>query len=244
MGSTFQANFDFNDYHRIVFFTGAGISAESGIPTYRGKGGFWNQYDYEEYACQRAFDRDPEKVWEFHEQRRKFVSECEPAPGHRIITEIQHLKPATRVITQNIDGMHQRAGSVHLIELHGSLWRVRCPREGTISENFEIPLRTRRCTCGEYLRPDIVWFEDALDEEILNKAIATILKADLLITIGTSATVFPAAEIPLLALRRRIPSIEINLEETETSRLYTLSLRGSAGQNLRLLRDQSSLPIV
>ncbi|MBN1879491.1 NAD-dependent deacylase [bacterium] len=235
---------DLNRFKRIVFFTGAGISAESGIPTYRGKGGFWTHYNYEDYACQRAFDRDPEKVWDFHEERRRFVSECRPALGHRIIAEIQRHKPETRVITQNIDGMHQKAESVDVFELHGSLWRVRCPREDTREEIFDIPLKSRHCRCGAYLRPDIVWFEDPLDDAILKVSISAVLKCDLLITVGTSATVFPAAEIPLLALQRGVTSIEINLEPTEISRFYTYTMIGSAGKNLQSLLGQSSFPIL
>ena len=114
----------FADFQRIVFFTGAGLSAESGIPTFRGKGGMWSQYNYEDYACQAAFDRDPEKVWDFHDERRRTVSSCEPNAGHRVIAEVQKRQPNTVVITQNIDGMHQRAGAADVVELHGSLWRV------------------------------------------------------------------------------------------------------------------------
>jgi NAD-dependent deacetylase len=109
------------EYQRIVFFTGAGMSAESGIPTYRGQGGFWREYNYEDYACQRAFDRDPEKVWDFRDKRRAAVAACAPNPGHAIVAAVQREKPATAVITQNIDGMHQSAGASVVVELHGSL---------------------------------------------------------------------------------------------------------------------------
>ena len=145
------------DYRSIVFFTGAGMSAESGIPTYRGHGGIWSQYRYEEYACQRAFDRDPEKVWDFHDLRRAKVASCEPNAGHRLIAELQG-DPSRRVsiITQNIDGMHQRAGARDVVELHGSLWRVRCDREEIIRADTTVPMQPRRCACGAYFRPDIV----------------------------------------------------------------------------------------
>lgn len=228
---------DLHTYKRIVFFTGAGISAECGIPTYRGKGGFWSIYDYEEYACQRAFDADPEKVWDFHEKRREFVSGCHPAIGHQIIADIEIHKPFTRVITQNIDGMHQRAGSHNVIELHGSLWRVRCEKEKRVEENYEIPLKSRLCKCGDYLRPDIVWFEDVLDPETLKSAINAVLSCDLLIAIGTSATVYPAAEIPILAMQRKIKTIEINTEATPLSRFYSHSYQDSASNILSLLWD-------
>jgi NAD-dependent deacetylase len=224
-------------YKKIVFFTGAGISAECGIPTYRGKGGFWSVYDYEEYACQRAFDANPDKVWDFHEKRREFISKCNPAAGHRIIADIEKHKPFTRVITQNIDGMHQRAGSHNVIELHGSLWRVRCEREHRVEENYDIPLKSRLCGCGDYLRPDIVWFEDTLDPEILKSAINAVLSCDLLIAIGTSVTVYPAAELPILAMQRHVKTIEINTETTPLSRFYSQSYQDSASHILSLLWD-------
>jgi len=117
---------DLSRYRKVVFFTGAGMSAESGVPTYRGKGGVWNAYDFQEYACQKAFEGDPEKVLRFHEIRRRAVLDCHPHAGHRVIAGM----PEASVITQNIDGMHQRAGSQDVIELHGSLWRLRCERCG------------------------------------------------------------------------------------------------------------------
>jgi NAD-dependent deacetylase len=125
-----------SDFERVVFFTGAGLSAESGIPTYRGKGGIWAQYDYEDYACQRAFDRDPDRVWDFHDLRRAAVSRCEPNEGHRVIARRQAERGVDRtgIVTQNIDGLHVRAAGAgaktEVVELHGSLWRVRCDREG------------------------------------------------------------------------------------------------------------------
>src|SRR4051812_8123026 len=105
----------FRDFQNIVLFTGAGMSAESGIPTYRGRGGLWHEYNYEDYACQRAFDRDPEKVWDFHDRRRATVAACAPNRGHQLLAELQRAKPATTIITQNIDGMHQSAGATGVI---------------------------------------------------------------------------------------------------------------------------------
>jgi len=217
-----------NDFRRIVFFTGAGLSAESGVPTYRGKGGLWEEYDYREYACQRAFDRDPGKVWDFHDERRRFIAAREPNDGHRIIASV----PGATVITQNIDGLHQRAGSAGVLELHGSLWRVRCARCGTVTENPEAPIRSRRCACGTWLRPDIVWFEDMLDVETMRAAGDAIARCDLLVSVGTSGVVYPAADLPRLALARGAVAVEINPEETSLSPLYTHCLRGSASEML------------
>ncbi len=223
------------DYDRIVFFTGAGLSAESGLETYRGAGGVWHRYRWEEYACQRAFERDPEKVWDFHDERRAHAASCNPNAGHRVIAEVQQEKPETVVITQNIDGLLQRAGCTNVLELHGSLWRVRCDREGRTVENFDLPLRPRRCDCGAYWRPDIVWFEDMLDSQKLAASAEALEKCDLLVSVGTSAAVFPAADLPRIALRRGVRSVEVNLEETPVSHLYEICLRGKASQILQSL---------
>lgn len=226
------------DFDRIVFFTGAGLSAESGIPTYRGHGGIWHQYNYEEYACQRAFEANPEKVWDFHDKRRAAVAACKPSPGHRIIAEVQRAKPATVVVTQNIDGLHQRAGCTNVIELHGSLWRVRCDREGIVKENFDLPLRPRRCSCGFYWRPDIVWFEDALDDRVLQQAIETLRACDLLVSVGTSGVVYPAADLPFIAMEAGAATVEINLEDTPVTSFYQHPLRGRASDWLAALSER------
>ena len=124
-----------DQYNKIVFFTGAGMSAESGVPTYRGRGGIWNEYKWEDYACQNAFDLNPEIVLNFHELRRIEALKCEPHEGYFIINKVEKLKPNTSIITQNIDGMHQRANSKNIIELHGSLWSLRCQKENVIIED-------------------------------------------------------------------------------------------------------------
>jgi NAD-dependent deacetylase len=222
----------FRDFERIVFFTGAGMSAESGIPTYRGKGGVWAEYDYEDYACQRAFDRDPERVWDFHDKRRAAVAACSPNPGHAIVARVQADKPATAIVTQNIDGLHQRAGATVLAELHGSLWRVRCDREGVVRENRALPLHPRTCSCGAYWRPDIVWFEDALAAHVIDRAIAALGACDLLVSVGTSAVVFPAADLPRIAVARGAMTVEINLDDTPMSHLYQHRRRGKASDVL------------
>jgi NAD-dependent deacetylase len=226
----------FRDFERIVFFTGAGLSSESGIPTYRGRGGLWHEYNYEDYACQRAFDRHPEKVWDFHDKRREAVAKCEPNDGHRIIAEVQRERPLTGVITQNIGGLHSRAGARDVIELHGSLWRVRCDREATVREDTSVPMSPRTCSCGAYLRPDIVWFEDMLDPGNLHRARKLLEQADLIVSIGTSGVVYPAADLPRIAVAAGAVSVEINLEDTPVSSLYQHRLRGKASELLAELR--------
>jgi NAD-dependent protein deacetylase/lipoamidase len=225
----------FRDFERIVFFTGAGMSAESGIPTYRGRGGIWKQYNYEDYACQRAFDRDPDLVWDFHDKRRATVAGCAPNPGHAVIARVQKAKPRTSVVTQNIDGLHQRAGAREVVELHGSLWRVRCDAEGTVRDDVSVPMKPRKCACGVYFRPDIVWFEDSLDHRVLRRAREMLEACDLLVSVGTSAVVYPAAELPRIAVEQGAETIEINLEDTPASHLYRHRLRGQASAILAAL---------
>ena len=223
-----------SQFRRIVFFTGAGLSAESGIPTYRGAGGIWNEYNYEDFACQRAFDLDPERVWDFHDVRRALVASKEPNLAHRIVADLQRSIPETIVITQNIDGMHQRAakgsvsgGAREVVELHGSLWRVRCEPERTVQENFDLPFARKRA-CGAYLRPDIVWFEDQLDHRGVRRAREALEVCDVLVSVGTSAVVYPAADLPRIAAAAGAVTIEVNLEDTPMSSLYTHRLRGKA----------------
>jgi NAD-dependent deacetylase len=223
------------DFRRVVFFTGAGMSAESGIPTYRGKGGIWGAYDWEEYACERAFARDPEKVWDFHDVRRKAVAAAEPNVGHRIVAQVEAAQPDTWVLTQNIDGLHRRAGTRNLVELHGSLWRVRCAREGKTTEDLSVPIASRRCVCGAYLRPDIVWFEDALASASLEAAERALEGCDLLVSVGTSAVVYPAAQLPVIAMRRGAVTVEVNPEDTPVSERYQHRVRQGASAALASL---------
>lgn len=226
-----------SDFRRIVFFTGAGLSVESGIPTYRGSGGIWHEYNYADYACQRAFDRDPERVWEFHDKRRAAVAACEPNAGHRLIAQVA----GATIVTQNIDGLHQRAGSPDAIELHGSLWRVRCDACRTRNENHDLPIE-RRCACGSWLRPDIVWFEDVLDHGVLAQAEQAASTCDLFVGVGTSGVVFPAAALPRVALEAGATCLEINPEPTPVSDWYGHHLRGPASAMLaKLIADSDPL---
>ncbi len=222
-------------YKRIVFFTGAGISAESGIPTYRGTGGVWKDYNYQDFACQEAFLINPEKVWDFHDRRRALIKSCKPNQAHKIIAKIQHHQPKTRIITQNIDGLHQRAGASRVTELHGSLWRLRSQENGLIVENFETPLKERKCGESAWWRPDIIWFGDSLNQETINTALRALEKCDLLICIGTSAVVYPAAQMPEIAVNNGADTIEINPETTPISHLFQRCLRDSASRALSSL---------
>jgi NAD-dependent deacetylase len=221
---------DPRQYAHIVFFTGAGMSAESGVPTYRGRGGVWSQYRWEEYACAEAFHGDPEKVLKFHELRRAAVLACQPHAGHAVIAALEKQHPRVTVVTQNIDGMHQRAGSRNVIELHGSLWRVRCPDDG-IAEDSGAKYKSWKCEkCGSWLRPDIVWFGDMLAPGVMSAAIAAIRSCDLFVSIGTSGVVYPAAGFPRFAQEHHARCIEINPEANEMSSLYDEAIRDTAGK--------------
>jgi len=230
------------DYRRIVFFTGAGMSAESGVPTYRGRGGVWDRYNFEEYACQDAFDRDPGKVLGFHEIRRKAVLACRPHRGHFLLADMEKRHPAVSVVTQNIDGMHQRAGSRNVVELHGSLWRVRCPRHGVSVDTGERYGGYRCPQCGGWLRPDIIWFGDALDPQTVSMAEHLIKTCDLFISIGTSGVVWPAAGYPSLAKQKGAYCIEVNPEPTGMSKIYDETVRDTAGNALAGLFQRIPCP--
>jgi len=220
-------------YARIVFFTGAGMSAESGVPTYRGKGGTWDHYDYRDVACQKAFERDPHKVLLFHEMRRKSLLSCRPHVGHEILTIIENQHPQFTLVTQNIDGMHQRAGTRNVFELHGSLWRLRCPAHGTVDDIGETYQHTTCPHCFSWLRPDITWFEDAMNVQAMKAAADAISTCNLFVSIGTSGVVWPAAGYPQLARDSGAWCIEINPEASELSHIYHETIRLPASEALQ-----------
>lgn len=224
------------DFSRIVFFTGAGMSAESGVPTYRGKGGIWKEYDYENCAAQRAFERDPEYVWEFHNYRRGIVSKCAPNEGHRWIARCEQVLPSVTVVTQNIDGLHQAAGCQRVLELHGSLWKLRCDACGWREEDRSAQVSNLHCpACKAYKRPDIVWFGDSLSPTVLGDVREALAACDLLVSIGTSAVVYPAADMPLIAMRAGARLVEINPEDTPMSAIYEVCMRTTATEALTTL---------
>lgn len=207
------------------------MSAESGVPTYRGKGGTWTKYNFEEYACQDAFKRDPEKVWAFHNKRREAVSKCQPHAGHDLLVKWESSFDDLTIVTQNIDGMHQKAGSSVVHELHGSLWELICQTTGRLVKNADVPLQELQTEYG-YWRPNIVWFGDTLDPVNIANALEAIVNCDLLVSIGTSGVVYPAAQFPLEARKAGAKLVEINPLETTLSSQYDLCLRGSASAML------------
>jgi NAD-dependent deacetylase len=231
---------DWLQLQRIVLFTGAGLSAESGVPTYRGAGGIWRDYRYQDYACQRAFEHDPVKVLDFHALRRASVQACAPHAGHAHIRQMQARHPGIRVVTQNIDGLLQRAGVAVDAELHGSLWRLRCPVHGVQADAAAAEFASRRCrhcppATAPWLRPDITWFEDAVDADLFEHAAMLVDAAELFVGIGTSGAVWPAAGFAERARRRGARMIEINPEDNEASALYDERLRLPASLGLPAL---------
>ena len=202
---------------KIVFVTGAGISQESGIPTFRGKDGLWRNYDAMQLATIDAFYDNPKLVWEWYTERRANIFQAKPNPGHYAIAELEkHCKCA--ILTQNIDGLHQRAGSSDVYELHGSIVRIKCTvcdYVDDVTGTFdELP---PRCRCGEILRPDVVWFGEALPQDVWQKAIAHASTCDAMIIAGTSLVVSPANTLPMYAKQNGATLIEVNPEETVMS---------------------------
>lgn len=219
----------------VTVLTGAGISAESGIPTFReAQTGLWAQYDPTELATPEAFQRNPKLVWDWYAWRRELVAQAAPNPGHDALADMEKHLPGFGLITQNVDSLHQRAGSTRVIELHGNLSRVKCSREGTVLEQWEETAETPpRCPhCHSYLRPDVVWFNETLPADALQAAYDHTRAAEVFFSIGTSALVQPAASLPFAALQNGAIVIEINPTPTPLSSRATFVLEGKAGEIL------------
>jgi NAD-dependent deacetylase len=218
---------------RIAVLTGAGTSAESGVPTFRdAQTGLWAQYDPTELATPEAFQRNPRLVWEWYTWRRTLVTKAKPNPGHFALVQMETHVPTFTLITQNIDGLHQRAGSQQIIELHGNITRNKCTDNGHIinEPTQDIPPHCPHCT--GLLRPDVVWFGEPLPEDAFAQAISAVRNCDIMIIIGTSSLVQPAASLPFEA---NANLIEINPESTPLTPYVDFALSGKAGQILPTL---------
>ena len=211
--------------------TGAGISTESGIPAFRGPDGLWENFKPEELATPEAFQRDPRKVWEWYDWRRQKISKVEPNNGHRALVEMESIFPRMFLFTQNIDGLHQRAGSKQVHELHGSIWRVRCLKERRTFETFQTPFEQMppHCECGSLVRPDVVWFGEALPAEVLATAWQVAANCDVFFLIGSSATVEPAASFAWIARENGAVVVEINDEITPVTEIANECFLGKSG---------------
>lgn len=225
---------------RIVALTGAGISAESGIPTFRGAGGLWRTYRAEDLATPQAFARDPLLVWEWYDWRRQLIARANPNPGHFALAALEQRTPQFTLVTQNVDGLHDRAGSRAPLKLHGDIWRLRCQSCSAAWDDFQAPLPSLppRCSCGALARPGVVWFGEGLPAGVWAAAVEAVSAADLVLVIGTSAVVYPAAQLVPLAARAGARVVEVNIEETPASSQAGLCLRGPSGEILpNLLSD-------
>jgi NAD-dependent deacetylase len=216
----------------VAALTGAGISAESGLATFRdAQTGLWARFDPHELATPAAFARNPQLVWDWYAWRREQAAMAQPNAGHVALAELERRTPEFALITQNVDGLHQRAGSRNVVELHGNIARVKCSREGTPAAHWEAaPGAVPRCAhCGAWLRPDVVWFDEMLPEAALAAAEDAMRRCAVLLVIGTSAEVYPAAALPELARRSGALVVEINLTATALSARADYALRGAAG---------------
>ena len=225
----------------VCVLTGAGISAESGIPTFRdAQEGLWAQYSPHDLATPEGFERDPELVWRWYEWRREMIRAAQPNPGHVALAQLAQQVPRLTLVTQNVDGLHQRAGSPHVLEYHGNILRDRCTVEQVVAERSEDSRRSplpRCASCGGLLRPDVVWFGEMIPRRALAEADEAAADCDAFLSIGTSSLVYPAAGLAEAALRRGVPVIEVNPNPTDLSPHADVVLRGPAGLVLPALRQ-------
>lgn len=227
---------------RVTILTGAGISAESGVPTFReAQTGLWAKYDPQELTTPHAFRRNPRLVWEWYTWRRELIGAARPNAGHKALAQLEQFIPGLTLITQNIDGLHQAAGSANPIELHGNIARTKCFEDGRIVDSWpdtgQVP---PRCPdCGGLLRPDVVWFQESLPQTALSQAILASQNCDLFFSIGTSALVQPAASLAHEARRHGAVIVEVNLEPTPLTPYAHYAFHAPAGTILPALVEQT-----
>ncbi len=233
------------DAERVVALTGSGISAESGVLTFReAQTGLWECYDPQQLATPEAFERNPRLVWEWYEWRRRLVTEAEPNPGHLALAELERRVPNFTLVTQNVDGLHRRAGSRDAIELHGNILRARCPAEEIVLGPDQTGAVPPLCpNCGGPLRPDVVWFGETLPSAALEAASEAARGCDLFLSIGTSSLVYPAAALPYEALENGVIIVEVNPAETSLTPHVDYALRGGAAKVLPELLRKAFLPL-
>jgi NAD-dependent deacetylase len=221
----------------VAVLTGAGISAESGVPTFRGQDGLWREHKPEDLATPEAFARDSKLVWEWYNWRRERIAKARPNAGHQALVKLEIRKRNFTLITQNVDGLHDAAGSGKILKLHGDIWRLRCTQCGSNWPDRRAPLAKLppHCACGGLARPDVVWFGEPLPPGMMLEAEHAVQSADVLLVVGTSAVVYPAAGLIPLAKSQGCKVIEINPETTPFSEMADRSLRGPAGEILPLL---------
>ncbi len=221
--------------------TGAGISAESGVPTFRGKEGLWGKFKPEQLASMNAFMASPKIVWEWYNWRRDLMAQVKPNAGHLALVEMEKTLDKFVLVTQNVDNLHAAAGSKSILELHGNIYRNKCVDcEGLFEFESDIdPDNIPQCgICGGKIRPDVVWFGEMLDPKIINTAFARSKEADVFLSVGTSAIVHPAATLPVVAKNHGATLVEINVEETSLTKLADFNFSGKSGEILPQLVAQ------
>ncbi|MBN2228516.1 MAG: NAD-dependent deacylase [Candidatus Thorarchaeota archaeon] len=217
----------------LIALTGAGISKESNVPTFRGKDGLWRNYDAMELATPDAFAKNPKLVWEWYTWRQHLISKCNPNPAHTVLASWERTGILKSLITQNVDGLHRRAGSRKVFEVHGNIWALKCTSCGHLGRLEEPAVGIPTCPeCNRNLRPDVVWFGEQLNQEIISVVYDQLQKADACIVIGTSALVQPAASFPILVKQNGGTIIEVNVESTPLTSMADLHLSGKAGEIL------------
>jgi NAD-dependent deacetylase len=228
---------------RVTVLTGAGVSAESGVPTFRDAGGLWEGHRVEDVATPSAFRRDPVLVWRFYRARRSALGRVRPNPGHQALVRLEQRLGPDRfaLVTQNVDGLHRAAGSRHVLEVHGSLARVRCTGCGQVADRGDEDLGEQpRCAdCDALLRPDVVWFEESLPEDVWEQAVAAASACRCFLVVGTSAVVYPAAGLIGMARGRGAAVIEVNLQPTAVSHRVDVGLYGPSGEVLPRLVERA-----
>ncbi len=218
----------------VAVLTGAGISAESGVPTFRGAGGLWKDYKPEDLATPEAFARDARLVWEWYDWRRALIAQAVPNAAHRALVQLEIRKRGFTLITQNVDGLHDMAGSGKILKLHGDIWRLRCTACGANFPNRRVPLPKipPHCACGGLARPGVVWFGEPLPDGMMQEAEHAAASAQVFLVIGTSAVVYPAAGLVPYAKQAGAKVIEINTEPSAMSGIVDCVLQGPAGEVL------------
>jgi NAD-dependent deacetylase len=234
---------------RVTVLTGAGVSAASGVPTFRGADGLWEDFRPEELATAAAFSRDPALVWKWYAWRRELVAGCRPNRAHEVIAAWSRRYPHFTLVTQNVDGLHERAGTRNVVRFHGSLWDLGCWDEcaGAPSrwhdETVPFSELPPRCPhCGGLARPGVVWFGEAIDPEVLARSLAA-LDCDVCVVAGTSGVVYPAAGLADEARRRGAFTVEINPETTEVTERFDVAIQGRAEEVLDLLEGRLAFPL-
>lgn len=225
---------------KVVVLTGSGVSAESGVPTFRdAQTGLWEKYDPQELATPHAFRQNPALVWDWYTWRRELIAAAEPNPGHFALAELEQKIDEFTLVTQNVDGMHQAAGSINILELHGNIQRTKCYRSGHIVDSWADDRHPPRCPrCNSYLRPDVVWFGESLPLDVLARAIKAAEGCDVFFSVGTSSVIEPAASLYHYAYRKRATLVEINTNWTPFTQAAHYSIQGPSAQVLPTLISQ------